>query len=154
MPTPVSQAWLDAIARPRVADALEAVYALIADQITARGPSCWASGRCCNFAASDHRLYTTGLEAAYCVQRLPKALAATDIDQAESAGGCPFQTANICGVHLIKPSACRTYFCDRSAQAWQHDLTEAAIRQIRALHDREAIQYQYAEWRTLLREFT
>ncbi len=154
MPTQDSQAWLDAIARPRVADALEVVYALIADQVAARGPSCWASGRCCNFAASDHRLYTTGLEAAYCIRRLPNPLTTTDIDRAESAGGCPFQQQNLCGVHLLKPGACRTYFCDRSAQTWQHDLTESAIRHIRAIHDRESIPYQYGEWRTLLRQFT
>ena len=54
-----------AIARPDIAHALERIYASVAQEITARAPACWASGRCCNFAKAGHRLYVTGLEAAY-----------------------------------------------------------------------------------------
>lgn len=145
--------WIDASKRPEIAAELEAVYAMIADQIEARGPACWASGRCCNFEKTGHRLYTTGLEAAYCVSRVQSGLTVARIESALAGGGCPFQDANLCGVHGIKPSGCRVYFCDRSAEEWQNDLSERALRQIRAIHDRGKVEYRYSEWRSLLRLF-
>ncbi|MBX3381281.1 MAG: hypothetical protein KF805_14395 [Phycisphaeraceae bacterium] len=153
MSNPSSSSWLAAARSPSVAASLEAVYAMIADQIEARGPACWASGRCCNFEKAGHRLYTTGLEAAYCVARLEVPLTMEALDAAAARGGCAFQVANICGVHAIKPSGCRVYFCDRSAQQWQHELTERAVEQIRLIHDREGIEYRYAEWGSVLRLF-
>lgn len=153
MPEPETTSWLEAARSPRVAGALEAVYAMISDQIEARGPACWASGRCCNFREADHRLYTTGLEAAYSVTRLETPLSIEALDKAKSRGGCAFQVANICGVHAIKPSGCRVYFCDKSAQAWQNELSERAVEEIRRIHDREGIEYRYAEWGSLLRMF-
>lgn len=145
--------WLASARTERIAGALEAVYAMIADQIEARGPACWASGRCCNFREAGHLLYTTGLEAAYCVARLERPVSLADLDEAQARGGCAFQIANVCGVHAIKPSGCRVYFCDRSAQQWQNDLSERAVEEIRRIHDRERIEYRYAEWGSLLRMF-
>jgi len=154
IPTTTRDAWLRAATDPRVATELDAIYAMLADQIAARAPACWASGRCCNFDAAGHRLYVTGLEAAYTLARLDSPLAASAIDAAVACGGCPFQSANLCGVHTIKPMGCRVYFCDESAQQWQHDLSERALAMIRALHDRHAIEYVYAEWRSLLGAMT
>ncbi|HEX8877407.1 MAG TPA: hypothetical protein VF777_11700 [Phycisphaerales bacterium] len=148
--------WLDAAARPSVRAALDAIHQLIADQIESRGPACWSSGRCCNFEAFGHRLYTTGLETAACVLALPtyqRTLTTPDLDSAVARGGCPFQSANLCSVQSIKPAACRIFFCDRSAEDWQSELTERVMQQIRSLHDREQIEYRYGEWRTLLRSF-
>ena len=142
MATPEATIWLEAIRRPSLLNALESVYALIADQIEARGPACWASGRCCNFR-----------EAAYCVSRLESPLTSQAIEEAAAKGGCAFQLSNICGVHAIKPSGCRVYFCDRSAQAWQNELTERAIEQIKRIHDDEGVEYRYAEWNAMLRMF-
>ncbi|MGH7242186.1 MAG: hypothetical protein ACREJD_02075 [Phycisphaerales bacterium] len=153
MSDPQSTSWLAAARLPRIAGELEAVYAMIGDQIEARGPACWASGRCCNFKEAGHRLYTTGLEAAYCVARLENPLTSEALDAAVARGGCAFQVANICGVHAIKPSGCRVYFCDRAAQTWQNDLSERAVEQIRRIHDREGIEYRYGEWGSLLRMF-
>lgn len=65
-----AEEWLGAIAQPGVRAGLEAVYARAADAIAARGPVCWASGRCCNFKEAGHRLYVTGLEAAYLVHAM------------------------------------------------------------------------------------
>lgn len=145
--------WLEAAHAPGVVASLEAVYTMIAEQIESRGPACWASGRCCNFRQAEHRLYTTGLEAAYCVARLERPLDSGELDRAIERGGCMFQLANMCGVHGIKPSGCRVYFCDRSAQDWQHELTERAVEEIRHIHDREGIGYRYGEWGELLRMF-
>lgn len=150
-PDTLAARWLDAAADPAIAAELEAVYADTADRITERAPVCWASGRCCNFEKTGHRLYTTGLEAAYTLINLrhdPLTLA--DIDTARARGGCPFQQRNLCTVHTIKPLACRTYFCDRSAQDWQQMLTERAGERIRRLHDEHDIPYRYAEWRDTL----
>jgi Fe-S-cluster containining protein len=63
---------------------------------------------------------------------------------------CPFLARNVCTVHAIKPLGCRVYFCDRSAQQWQENLSESALADIRTIHDRFAIPYRYAEWRELL----
>ena len=67
---PQADQWLAAIARPPVRAALEQIYGEAAAAIAARGPVCWASGRCCNFKEAGHRLYVTGLEAAYLISML------------------------------------------------------------------------------------
>lgn len=162
MPSPLAQSWLDAAQREDVTQALEAVYASAAAAIAARGPSCWASGRCCNFKSAGHLLYVTGLEAAYTLSRLPRDSAdgtpepaprTLSLQQAQARGGCPFQTANLCGVHAIKPLGCRVYFCDRSAQEWQNLLSERLLADVRAIHDRFGLEYRYGEWLNMLGQF-
>ena len=150
------QRWLAAAGEPSIATELEAVYALVSDQIEARGPACWASGRCCNFESTGHRLYVTGLEAAYTLLRLGPDQRAdlTSLTEARARGGCPFQSGRSCTVHTIKPLGCRTYFCDRSAQEWQHLLTERSLESIRRIHDRHDLPYRYGEWRDMLERFT
>lgn len=159
MPSAQAQSWLDAIAHPPIRAGLEAIYAQAAREIEAWGPACWASGRCCNFAKTGHLLYVTGLEAAYCLASLdaiptpppqPNTIA---LQQARAAGGCPFQHANLCSVHTIKPLGCRIYFCDRSAQTWQNDLTERLLADLRQLHDTHRITYHYGEWHATLNLF-
>jgi Fe-S-cluster containining protein len=154
-------AWLAAAGDERIAAELEGVYEFVAAAIESRGPACWASGRCCNFEAAGHRLYVTGLEAAYTLARLPTgttgvppvALTPDALSAALARGGCPFQLANLCGIHAIKPLGCRVYFCDRSAQQWQEELSESMLAQIRAIHARHAIEYRYAEWCRMLALF-
>lgn len=150
-------AWRTAAADPAVAAALDGLYADVAAQVRARGPVCWASGRCCNFTRTGHLLYATGLETAHTLARLQPQpptshppLTTLTIADARARGGCPFQSANLCGIHPIRPLGCRIYFCDRSAQDWQQDLYEHALARLRAIHDDRAIPYRYAEWRSLL----
>ena len=146
--------WLAAAARPEVAAELQGVYTMIADQIEARGPACWASGRCCNFGATGHLLYTTGLEAAATMVGLARvgvaAPTAADVEASVSRGDCPFLKVNACSVHTIKPMGCRVYFCDRGAEEWQEQLSERSLREIRAIHERHGVEYRYTEWRALL----
>ncbi len=144
--------WLRAVERADVVEALEGIYAHIADDVTRRGPVCWASGRCCNFEKTGHRLYVTGLEAAWCVLGMRDSGAATmeGIAAARERGGCPFQVGNLCGAREVRPVGCRVYFCDRSAQVWQRELSEAALRDVRALHEAERLEYRYGEWRGML----
>ena len=148
---PAARAWLNA-ARSPVAAKLEAIYAEAAKRINERGPACWASGRCCNFESFGHRLYTTGLEAAYCVAKWNHAnprLTIEGVDAALSRGGCPFQQRNLCNAHTIKPLGCRVFFCDRTATEWQHTLLEDLHAKVKALHS-DDIPYEYAEWRWML----
>lgn len=149
----LARAWLEAIARPDVCAGLEEIYTDTARRITERGPACWASGRCCNFARTGHLLYVTGLEAAYTVSRLTTPITASDVERARDAGGCPFQSANLCGVHPIRPLGCRVYFCDRFAQEWQRELCEEELARIKDLHRCHGVEYRYAEWRSLLEMF-
>ena len=154
--------WTAAIRRAPVVESLEALYRDVAARIEARGPACWASGRCCNFARAGHCLYATGLETAYTLAQCHRSRGVRDfdattlpltravVDAALARGGCPFQVANLCGVHAIRPLGCRVYFCDRSAQEWQRELYEQAMAQLRALHDQHAIEYRYGEWREML----
>jgi Fe-S-cluster containining protein len=148
-PNPATH-WLAAARDLIVAAELEAIYQMIADQIEARGPACWASGRCCHFENAGHRLYVTGLEAAYTAVKLGRELRAEEIAAATARGDCPFLSRNLCTVHLIKPLGCRVYFCDRSAQDWQRELSERALELVRRLHDRHGIPYRYGEWRAML----
>jgi Fe-S-cluster containining protein len=152
----LAREWLAAAARAEIAAAIEGVYAETAQAITARGPACWASGRCCNFAKTGHLLYVTGLEAAYTVSRLVEhrshPLSVLEVKDARDAGGCPFQVTNLCGVHTIRPLGCRVYFCDRTAQTWQQELYERELGRIREIHDRLGVTYRYGEWRALLEQ--
>jgi len=153
------RAWAGAMQQPAVVAALEGLFSAATGAIAARGPACWASGRCCNFEQAGHRLYVTGLEAAYTLSRLPThdgplhELTIDGLRDARARGGCPFQVANLCGVHTIKPLACRVYFCDRSAQTWQQDVLERLIDGLKRLHDQHAIPYRYGEWRAMLEMF-
>jgi Fe-S-cluster containining protein len=155
MPDEPVQRWLIAARDPAVVGELEAIYHLIADQVALHRPVCVSSGRCCKFREYGHRLYTTGLEAAYLVARLPAdaALTPAAVDAAVQRGDCPFLVGTSCGVHEIKPSGCRIFFCDESAGNWQHPLTERVMGMVRGLHERHGVPYRYAEWRSLLALF-
>lgn len=174
-----ARAWFGALERAGVVLALEDVFAEAAREIESRGPACWASGRCCDFERAGHRLYVTGLEAAYTLSRLRLAasaererlarerrrplpvvgspsttseLALPALEAAVARGGCPFQAANLCAIHTIKPLGCRLFFCDRSATDWQRELHERLLRRVRDVHDEYGTPYAYGEWRAMLRE--
>ncbi len=155
MTDPAVTAWLNAI-QNGAGQALENIYAQASQAINERGPACWASGRCCNFEQFGHRLYTTGLEAAYTVTKWNASNTPLTINQVNTAltrGGCPFQQANLCAAHTIKPLACRVFFCDRTAQKWQSTLLETLHKKVQALHN-DSIPYEYNEWRHMLKRFT
>ncbi len=156
MTDPAVTRWITAVTTGETATKLEAIYAEAAEEITRRAPSCWASGRCCNFEQFRHRLYTTGLEAAYTVTRwndMNPTLTIEGVDAAQSRGGCPFQDKNLCAAHTIKPLGCRLFFCDRTATDWQTETLERLHAKVKALHT-DTIPYEYAEWRHMLRRFT
>jgi Fe-S-cluster containining protein len=154
----LARAWFDAIAVPEVAAGLAALHARVAEEVAARKPICLASGQCCHFERFGHRLFVTGLDAAWCVRSLvdrnaPAACAATSagVHDAQERGTCPFLIdGRWCGAHVERPLGCRIYFCDRAARDWQEALYEETHRALAALHDRHAIPYRYGEWRAML----
>lgn len=159
MSLPPAEHWFHAARDPRVLADLADLFRWVDAHVAARGPACWASGRCCNFDRAGHLLYTTALEAAFTLLNArPRAEAAgsptsiplPQLAAARAAPACPFQVANLCSVHAVRPVGCRVYFCDRAAQDWQRELSEQAQARLRALHDRIGVTYLYAEWRTLL----
>ena len=147
-------AWWRAAADPEVDSAIRAMHDEVAETVRTRRPLCLASGRCCAFREHGHRLYLTGLEAAWTwmdlVRRREPLPSAAARSSALEAMRCPLLRDGLCGAHASRPSGCRTYFCDRAAQSWQPDLTERLHGQVRALHVAREIPYEYAEWIGLL----
>ena len=62
--------WFDAASDAQTQDAFDAIYSDASEAVRLRQPVCDQSGRCCDFNAFGHRLYTTGLEIAVVVARL------------------------------------------------------------------------------------
>lgn len=151
----LARAWFAAIERPEIAAGLRSLHERIALEVAARRPICLASGQCCHFERFDHRLFVTGLDAAWCVRSLrarggpastPESVAA-----AKERGDCPFLLdGRICGAHIERPLGCRIFFCDRTAREWQQDLYARTHRDLVELHERFAVPYRYGEWRVML----
>jgi Fe-S-cluster containining protein len=156
--------WAAAAVDPSIDGVIQALYADIDRQVQARGPVCFASGRCCNFDAYGHRLYVTGLEIAWVgIQSFKfqvsgsKTLQGLHGDEVESGGavrlaekppeGCPFQIGKLCGVHAVRPLGCRVFFCQEGTRQWQQDLYEQFLASLRQLHGKWDIEYRYLEWR-------
>lgn len=169
----LGRTWLAIAREPRIASAIDAMQAELMARIAARKPRCDASGRCCNFKKHGHLLFVTGLEAAMTLTRIAETRKAeamhakaqdpsrdeapstrvvtlAQVGAARDRGDCPFLEGTLCGVHWARPMGCRVYFCDETAQEWQHEQSEWMMEEVRRLHERESIEYRYAEWRWLL----
>ncbi len=129
------------------------IYDRLAEEIAALGPVCELSGRCCRFESFDHRLYATGLEIAWLVDRLDEPgrdrLCDADLPNLD---GCPFQVEGRCSEHAHRPVGCRIFYCDPNAQAWQQPKSEACLRELGKLHESHGLPYRYMEWRHGLAE--
>lgn len=69
----LASTWMEAARDGTICGELRRVYERVAERTRERRPLCIASGRCCNFEKHGHRLYVTGLEAAYAVASLVEA---------------------------------------------------------------------------------
>ena len=136
--------------------ALQDLYAQIDEAIKQRGPTCWASGRCCNFNTFGHRLYVTGLEISWFLGQVDRtAIEGQNRTQNLSIDPnttCPFQIHGLCSVHAIRPLGCRIFFCQQGTSDWQRQLYERFLGTLRTLHNRHALPYRYLEWRTGLNQ--
>lgn len=147
-------AWWRAAADPHVDRLIRSMHDEVADEVRAKRPLCLASGRCCAFREHGHRLYLTGLEAAWTWMDLVRRGDCLPDAAARASGverlSCPLLRDGLCGAHASRPAGCRIYFCDRAAQSWQPELMERLHGQVRSLHESREIPYEYSEWTGLL----
>jgi hypothetical protein len=163
--------WRELAGHPAVEAFFVRARARIAEVVRAQRPICLASGACCNFEKFGHRMYVSGLEAAFVVARIDAArkaraanpLRVLDIAAARDRGDCPYLVTNVndpagrafCGEHEERPLGCRIFYCDKGADGrgaeWQSELYEAIHREIVALHQALDAPYSYIEWREALR---
>jgi Fe-S-cluster containining protein len=139
--------------------------ARIAEVVRAKRPLCLASGACCRFEEYGHRMYLSGLEAAFVAARIDAARAARaanplrilEVTDARARGDCPYLRNGLCGEHEERPLGCRIFFCDKGADGrgaeWQSELYEEMHRDTIALHERLGVPYRYLEWREALALF-
>ncbi len=149
----LARAWSAAAWAPALDAGLRALYEEAAQEVALRRPLCLASGQCCRFEAHGHRLYVTGLEAAWCLRGLGRAPTPAELAGAHARGDCPFLDGARCGAHPWRPLGCRAYYCDGAAQGWQQELSERLLARVRALHDAHEVPYRYGEWRQMLAYF-
>jgi Fe-S-cluster containining protein len=154
--------WREAAAHPEVAAFFADARLRIAEVVRARRPICLASGACCRFEAYGHRMYVSGLEAAFVVARIDAARAARasnplrlhEVTESRARGDCPYLRAGLCGEHEERPLGCRIFFCDKGADGrgaeWQSALYEELHAATIALHERLGVPYRYIEWREAL----
>ena len=162
--------WRELADHPAVAAFFAEARVRIAEVVRAQRPICLASGACCNFEKFGHRMYVSGLEAAFVVARIDAArraraanpLRVLDVEAARGRGDCPYLVTNandpasraFCGEHEERPLGCRIFYCDRGADGrgseWQSDLYEAMHREVIVLHETVGAPYLYLEWREAL----
>lgn len=141
------RSWFAAVADPPVDHAIADLYNRLDQQVRQRGPTCWTSGKCCNFNQYGHRLYVTGLEIAWVLGRVSQPGRPIDL-----AGPCTYQADKLCSIHASRPLGCRIYFCQQGTQEWQQDLYERFQTELRKLHEDFGLPYRYLEWRAGLAE--
>lgn len=171
--------WHDAARRPAVDAAIRTLYARLDADVAARGPTCWVSGKCCNFDAFGHRLYVTALEIAWFLQQvapspgvdrqagrdatsvggradatlpLPQLAAGPAEPDAPLPAACVYQVDGLCTTHVMRPLGCRIFFCQQGTEHWQNELYEQYLSELRTLHERHGLPYRYLEWRAGLVE--
>lgn len=107
-----------------------------ADEEAATDPRlrCELSGRCCRFRDYGHKLFVTRLEYEEMVRW-------GGPGGAGDGAVCPWLQGSLCGNRDGRALACRTYYCSDEAAAAA--LTERYHAQIRRLHERHDIPYDY-----------
>jgi len=162
--------WCDLATHPEVERFFVEARLRIAEVVRGQRPICLASGACCHFDRFGHRMYVSGLEAAFVVARIDAArraraanpLRVLDVDAARGRGDCPYlimrsgdpSGSAFCGEHEERPLGCRIFYCDRGADGrgdeWQSALYEEMHREVIALHEAVDAPYRYLEWREAL----
>jgi Fe-S-cluster containining protein len=128
--------------RRRVLD----VYAAVDAAVTAAGPRCDASGRCCRFAEYGHTLFLSQFEAEILLETAPP------YSKPVGRDGCPFQVSNLCTARHERPLGCRIYFCDPAYQDTGHRITEEAVARLKQLADEFGTGWRYAPLHVFLNE--
>src|SRR5207247_2459943 len=114
------------------------LYHEVDQAVTAAGPVCVASGRCCRFKEWGHVLYLSNLEAEVLLADAPT------YETPVSAEFCPFQKDNLCTAREPRPLGCRIYFCDPTYQERSQQITETYLGKLKALALEHGTEWQYA----------
>ena len=117
---------------------LLAVYAAADAAVSAAGPRCDASGRCCRFAEYGHTLFISAFEAEILLDGAPA------YEQPVSRDGCPFQVGGLCTARESRPLGCRIYFCDAAYQGRMAEITEDALAALKRIADAHGTGWHYA----------
>lgn len=148
------RALFRAAERRAVDEALRGLYARLDAAVTERRPTCRQSGKCCKFDSYGHRLYVTALEIAWFLRQAgaPLSKAERGLPLLAQRDACAYQVDGLCSVHAVRPLGCRVFFCERGTEAWQQDVYERFLGDLRGLHERLGVPYRYLEWRAGLDE--
>src|ERR671930_2220764 len=110
------------------------LYAEADREVTAAGPVCVASGRCCRFKEYGHVLFLSNLEADVLLRGAPPydpGCVTPDF--------CPFQQGNLCTAREPRPLGCRVYYCDPAYQDRQHEISEHYLRRPKRLAEEQGV---------------
>jgi hypothetical protein len=114
------------------------LYREVDQAVSAAGPICVASGRCCRFKEYGHTLFLSNLEAEVLLDDAPP------YEQPVSSEYCPFQKENLCTAREPRPLGCRIYFCDPQYQETGNRLTEEYLHRLKKLAEANGIEWHYA----------
>jgi len=131
-----------------------------------RAGSCNTCGACCDFPVYGHRLYVTPPELIYLAFHSstksnpeislkntgPICLFPSHQLLPMPGGRCPYQQNDHCTIHEHRFAGCRIFTC-RGDPAFQAELTEAALRQLKRLCEAFRIAYRYQDLPTALNAF-
>jgi Fe-S-cluster containining protein len=128
--------------RRRLLEEVAAIYNWIDGRLkqdAARAGRCTACGACCDFPAYDHRLFVTPPELIYLAAKL-----GTQKLKPMPTGRCPYQQGTHCTVHEHRFAGCRI-FCCHGGPDFQSELSEAALRRLKALCEEFQVPYRYLD---------
>jgi len=134
----------------RVVERVERVYRRIDGRLRqggARVGRCEACGKCCDFEAFDHHLFVTPPELMYLAANL-----GGEGLKAMTTGRCPYNVAGKCTVYEHRFAGCRI-FCCNGDEDFQSDLSEAALKEFKAICEDFAIPYSYTDLPAALNGF-
>ena len=142
------RAWFEAAKREDVSRELVDWQGRLDAELAVLPGRCEMSGRCCKFDSHGHRLYVTAIEIAWVLNGLDADRLAL-LRDADLVGvdGCVFQVNGMCTARELRPLGCRVYLCDPAAKAWQDEVYERYLKELREMHDRWGVAYRYLEWR-------
>ncbi|MBN1975654.1 MAG: YkgJ family cysteine cluster protein [Sedimentisphaerales bacterium] len=117
----------------------------IAEKLSGKCDTC---GKCCDFAAYDHRLYVTIPEISYLTENLNG-----DSLKPMPTGRCPYNMEGKCTVYQYRFSGCRIFNCKANPDI-QSELSESVLKKLKALCEKYNIPYRYMDLALALNKHT
>jgi hypothetical protein len=114
------------------------LYREVDREVSAAGPVCVASGRCCRFKEYGHVLFLSNLEADVLLASAPP------YEGPVTADFCPFQNGTLCTAREPRPLACRVYYCDPAYQETGNQITEKYLHRLKELARNAGVEWRYA----------